>query len=169
MWKRIKYLLILTALVTCCRGKAGGFVRDAVRPAGADDPALAEIAEQARQTLPEFLMRLQRPGKGERDFMVKVPFEVPAGNGVAREFIWLAGIRYKDGLYYGTAVNRPLYIEGLEEGGAASFHAGDIADWMYFRDGKIVGGRSIKYLIETTPEIDRTGDMEYLLNLFELE
>jgi uncharacterized protein YegJ (DUF2314 family) len=168
MGKRLRCLFILAAAFTCC-GKDRGIIRDAVRQAETGDPRLAEITEQARKTLPEFIMRLQRPGKGERDFMVKVPFEVPAGTGAAREFVWIAGIHYSSGFYYGTVVNRPLYIEGLEEGAAVRFHADDIADWMYFRDGKIAGGRSAKYLIEMIPEIDRSADMAYLLYLFEKE
>jgi uncharacterized protein YegJ (DUF2314 family) len=101
--------------------------------------------------------------------MVKVPFAADEGNGLGREFLWLADVRYGDGVYSGTVASRPFYIEGLERGARVSFEAADIADWMYLRDGRIVGGRSVKYLIEMTGEIDRGGGMAELLNLFEPE
>jgi uncharacterized protein YegJ (DUF2314 family) len=174
MQRRLTYLLVPVALAAAvllgCTGRGGqGETRDTVRQVDADDPELAAIAEEAQETLGEFFMHLQRKREGEKDFMVKVPFTAQAGNGINREFVWLKDIYFRNGLYYGTAANRPFYIEGFEEGALASFNAEDISDWMYRRDGKIVGGLSVKYLIEMTPEIDRSNELTALLNLFEAE
>jgi uncharacterized protein YegJ (DUF2314 family) len=177
MRRCLVYLVVITAataiiLPGCtARKETGGKteIHETVRLADTDDPELARIAEQAQETLAEFFTCLQRPRKGERDFMVKVPFTAEEGNGIYREYIWLRDIYFRDGLFYGTVANRPFYIDSLAIGSLASFDTDDIADWMYFRDGTIVGGRSVKYLIELTAEIDRSALHADLLNLFEQE
>jgi uncharacterized protein YegJ (DUF2314 family) len=113
---------------------------------------LANIAANARDTLPEFFRRLIRPAKNEKNFMVKYPFRADRGSGFAIEQLWLANIKYKDGVYYGVIVNAPYYLSALKKGDTVAFSIDDITDWMYTANGIIHGGFSIKYLLDQIPE-----------------
>jgi len=52
-------------------------------------------------------------------------------------------------------------------GGSIIIDTNKITDWMYIQDGKIIGGRSIKYLLEKIPETQRGGDQKKILRMFE--
>jgi uncharacterized protein YegJ (DUF2314 family) len=41
-----------------------------------------------------------------------------------------------------------------------------ISDWMYLKDGRIVGGESIKYLIERISETERDAELIAFYQLF---
>ena len=130
------------------------------------DPVLDEIALEARAAISDFIRHMRNPQKGEEQFRIKYPFPADSGSGIDKEYIWLSGITFKNGRYYGCVANRPYYISGIKEGSEAAFSMDDIADWMYLRNGKIVGGRSIKYLIEKIPPLDRDEEMERVLSSF---
>ena len=68
--------------------------------------------------------------------------------------------------YYGIIDNTPFYISTMKKGDVVSFSAGDITDWMYISDGKIIGGRSIKYLLEQIAEHERSEEQRIILEMF---
>ncbi|MDR1318085.1 MAG: AMP-binding protein [Treponema sp.] len=132
-----------------------------------DDAQLLRITQDARDTLPVFFRHLLRPGKGESNFRVKYPFKADPGSGFGAEQLWLSGINFRDGVYYGVLSNTPYYVASMKRGAVVSFSADEITDWMYTRDGKIIGGLSIKYLLEQIPEHERGGEQRALLEMFE--
>jgi uncharacterized protein YegJ (DUF2314 family) len=158
-------------LCAACGGKARASVPalNIDRTLGVDvsDAELLSIALRARESLPRFIWRMQNPGGGERDFRVKCPFPADGVSGFYREYLWLGDISFRDGAYYGRVLNRPLYVSGLREGALSSFSVDDICDWMFFKDGKIKGGLSVKYLIEEIPPHERDEELERLLELFD--
>jgi uncharacterized protein YegJ (DUF2314 family) len=115
---------------------------------------LDQIILRARETVPEFIEKLNAPGEDEGNFQVKYPFKADPESGFAYEHIWLRDIRLKDGVYYGTITNQPCYCGGLTLGEVVSFSIENISDWMYTQGGTIIGGRSIKLLIEGLPDPD---------------
>ncbi|MDR2759353.1 MAG: DUF2314 domain-containing protein [Spirochaetaceae bacterium] len=118
------------------------------------DSELNQIILRAREALPEFIEKLNAPGEDEGNFQVKYPFAADPESGFAYEHIWLRDIRFKDGCYYGTITNQPFHCSGLALGAAVPFSIENISDWMYTRGGEIIGGRSIKLLIESSPGAD---------------
>jgi uncharacterized protein YegJ (DUF2314 family) len=132
-----------------------------------NDAELQAIAVRARDTLPFFLSHLGRPALGERDFRVKCPFRTDNGSGFVREQIWFGDIRFKDGHCSGALFNAPFYVSGLSLGERAYFDTGDITDWMFTRKGKIVGGLSVKYLLEQIPPGERNDEERAVLAMFE--
>jgi uncharacterized protein YegJ (DUF2314 family) len=128
------------------------------------DKEIARIAENARRALPIFFMNLARPGKGADNFCVKYPLSSDDG-GV--EQVWLGGIRFKDGVYYGVLANAARQLDSVKKGGTITFDPDAITDWMYVQDGKIMGGRSIKYLLEKIPEAERGEDQRKILLMFD--
>jgi uncharacterized protein YegJ (DUF2314 family) len=141
---------------------AGGELTTHQDPA---DQTLGEIARNARETLPDFLRRLQNPRPGDGNFRVKYPFPAGEGSGFAREQIWLEP-GFEDGNYYGILSNDPYYTPNLKKKDRVSLDIEQISDWMYTRGGIIEGGASIRYLLEQIPLPDRTGEEQALLDMF---
>ena len=127
------------------------------------DEEIARIAENARRTLPIFFRNLARPETGAGDFYVKYP--LTADDGSRMEQVWLANIHFKEGEYYGALANTTMRLD-LNIGDTIVFNPDGIADWMYIKDGKIIGGRSIKYILEKIPESERNEDQRKILKMF---
>lgn len=131
-----------------------------------EDGEIVKIAEGARNTMSGFFRRLARPASDERNFCVKYPFMADEGSGIHAEHLWLTDIHFKDGLYYGILSGNPRYVSGMKKGDTVSFSADFITDWMYMRGDKIIGGYSIKYLLENIPEEARSEEQQKILNMF---
>jgi uncharacterized protein YegJ (DUF2314 family) len=127
---------------------------------------LLAITRRARETLPDFISALEKPGPGEEGFRVKYPMPAGGESGVVEEHIWLGDIVFRNGEYHGTVVSRPYYIAPLSAGDRIKFSIEKISDWMYLRDGRIVGGESIKYLIERIGETERDEELAAFYELF---
>jgi uncharacterized protein YegJ (DUF2314 family) len=132
-----------------------------------DNPELRRIAEEARDTLPVFIRRLQSPLEGDGNFRIKCPLETGKGGAFGREQLWLENIGFRNGAYHGTLANVPFYVPALKAGDIVTFEIDDITDWMYTRHGTIVGGRSIKYLLDQIPEHERDDEQRAVLAMFE--
>ncbi|MDR0562684.1 MAG: DUF2314 domain-containing protein [Spirochaetaceae bacterium] len=132
-----------------------------------DDETLLDIRQQAQETFLDFMNKLLNPEPGEQDFLVKCPFEADPGSGFSHELIWLGDITFENGRHYGSVSNVPYYISNLKFGDRVAFNAETIDDWMYCKDGKIIGGRSIKYLIEQIPQPDWEPDLRRYYEMFE--
>jgi uncharacterized protein YegJ (DUF2314 family) len=116
---------------------------------------------RARETVPEFIEKLNAPGPDEGNFQVKYPFEADPESGFAYEHIWLRDIRVKDGRYYGTITNQPCYCSGLVLGAITPFLIENISDWMYTQGEKTIGGRSIPLLMGELPGLDAEAAPDY--------
>jgi len=130
-----------------------------------DDAEIERIAEDARNTLYVFFRYLTRAGaKGEHCY-VKYPFTADDDSGVNREQIWLTGIQFKNGRYFGVLAGAPLYLSGMKKGDTVIIDMDTITDWMYVQSGKIIGGESIKYLLGRIPEDQRSDREQELLRM----
>jgi uncharacterized protein YegJ (DUF2314 family) len=164
----LAFLILLPLLLPACKAPerpvgAGG---DPTVHLSQADEALAKIARDAREGLPGFLRRAQRPQLGDGNFRVKYPFNAESGSGFSHEQIWLADISFQDGQYYGVPSNTPYYAAGLKAGDRVLIDIEGITDWMYTRNGVIEGGLSIKYLLEQIPEPDRDDEQRAFLKMF---
>ena len=54
----------------------------------------------------------------------------------------------------GRFANAPRDLPGKKAGEVALFKEADISDWMFTRNGKIVGGETIKPLLKAMPKAD---------------
>ncbi|GHU08370.1 hypothetical protein FACS1894151_04170 [Spirochaetia bacterium] len=142
---------------------------DRVLQIEAGDMELFRIAAQARESLSFFIRKMQNPAEGERDFQVKYPFPASADSGFESEYLWLKDIVFFDGTYYGTISAEPYYTNYHKKGERVPFALDDITDWMFVSGGRIIGGLSIKYLIEKIPEMERDARLNGLLERFAQE
>jgi len=134
---------------------------------GQGDKEIERIADNARRALPIFFRNLSMPENGANNFYVKYLLSSDDG-GVepkVREQVWLGNIRLKNNTYYGTLANTTSSPVGKNKD--VIIDTDKITDWMYIQDGKIMGGQSIKYLLEKIPEDQRSEDQRRILRMFE--
>ena len=111
----------------------------------------AAIAK-ARATLPTFWASFEAPKPSETGHSLKVRFPTHRNNG---EHIWIADVKKTaDGRYAGRFANEPRDLPGKRAGDVTEFKQADITDWMFTRNGKIVGGETIKPLLKSMPKAD---------------
>jgi len=159
----MKYIILCVILLFSCDKRPASPTVEIER----SDKELEKIADNARRTLPIFFKNLSRPENGANNFYVKYPLSSDDG-GIepnVREQVWLGNIRLKNNAYYGTPANTPRSHGGKKK--RVNIDTDKITDWMYIQDGKIIGGRSIKYLLEKIPEDQRSENQRKVLGMFE--
>jgi len=116
------------------------------------DPEMAAAIARARATLPAFWASYEAPKPSETGHSLKVRFPTSPRNG---EHIWMMDVkRLPNGLYSGRFGNAPRDLPGRKEGDLAEFREADISDWMFMRNGKIVGCETMKPLLKSLPKRD---------------
>ena len=79
-------------------------------------------------------------------------FPYPPNNG---EHIWIAEVKkLPDGRYSGRFANAPVHLPGRHIGDLVAFGEADISDWMFMRNGKIVGGETIRPMLKSMPKAE---------------
>ncbi len=108
-----------------------------------------ESAQQkARTTLPDFWKKLKAPASGEKNFALMIKHQ--GGH------MWLGGIS-RNGNQITGIVDKELTdmedAKGLKLGQSVSIAEKDIVDWLYTRNGRIVGNQSLRVLIKINPAL----------------
>lgn len=150
--KAIRWLPVLAGLCVGCNPgdgvdrQAGEIVEREGQPgvhyvADDDDRMTAAIA-QARDTVPQFIATLNGPQLGQTGFAVKV--EITDGENV--EFMWLSPVRYDGAQFMGTLNNDPDIVGSVKLGDELTVAQGEVSDWMYLENSKLVGGFTLRVL-----------------------
>ncbi|MCL2763256.1 MAG: DUF2314 domain-containing protein [Treponema sp.] len=163
-------LLLCAILLFSCQKPAALFIPQEparIIPLDQADGGMAQIAEDARNTLPGFFRHLIKADAINKNFFVKYPFTADDGSGIDREQVWLTGIRFKNGQYSGILASAPRHLSGMKKGDTVIFDADMITDWMYIWNGAIIGGHSIPFLLEKIPAGQHTPQEQALLRMFE--
>jgi uncharacterized protein YegJ (DUF2314 family) len=58
------------------------------------------------------------------------------------------------GRYSARFADAPVHLPGKHLGDLVEFTEADISDWMFMRNGKIVGGETIKQLLKSMPRAE---------------
>ncbi|WP_441238247.1 YegJ family protein [Bradyrhizobium sp. 930_D9_N1_4] len=115
------------------------------------DPEMNTAIARARSTLPTFWASYQSPKPTEEGHSLKVRFHTAKGG----EHIWIAEVKkLPSGAYSGFFANQPRDLPGKRAGDKVEFAEADISDWMFMRNGKIVGGETIKPTLKSLPKAD---------------
>ncbi|RXT53680.1 YegJ family protein [Bradyrhizobium betae] len=115
------------------------------------DPEMNTAIARARGTLPTFWASYEAPKPSESGHSLKVRFSTRKGG----EHIWIAEVKKQPGgTYTGLFANEPRDLPGKHAGDAVKFSEADISDWMFMRNGKIVGGETIKPTLKSLPKAD---------------
>lgn len=154
--KKIWVLLVVSLLFGSCDRLHIVKGSDNVVRVQADDEAMNEIIRNARESVRTFLAALENPKPNQRDFAVKFPFGTDPGSESEVEHIWLSNLHQVGGQYEGTVANDPYYIQGMKFGDVVPFDPSLISDWKYVEDDRLVGGRSIVFMIKNLSKEERS-------------
>jgi uncharacterized protein YegJ (DUF2314 family) len=122
-----------------------------------DDAEMNAAIAKARETLPQFWAVFEKPSRSETDFSLKV--RITDENGT--EHFWVSDLERLDGKLFGTINNDPNTVESVKLGQRIEIPHADISDWLYLRDGKMVGNHTLKPLLKDMPpeEVERLKGM----------
>ncbi len=140
-------ITVLLMLLTACSK------RDKVIGVAGDDPEIMAAISKARETLPHFWQVFDKPERGESGFSLKV--RITDKKGI--EQFWATDVERRDGKMMGTINNDPNAVVSVKLGDRIEIPEADITDWLYMRDGKMVGNRTLKPLFKKMPaaEVER--------------
>ncbi len=116
----------------------------------ANDKAMNGAIAHAVKTLPTFWRQWKHPGKGESDFSLKIGVK----EGSQTEFFWVVDLAKRKGQLYGTINNDPEFVHRVHMGQRIAIKDGDIADWCYVRNKKIVGNYTLRVVLKSLSGAD---------------
>ena len=142
--------VVLFGILTWWRGPELDVVDRVVSVSDTDAEMNAAIA-RARATLPVFWASYDAPKRTETEHSLKVRFQT-GGND---EYIWMSDVKkLPGGDDAARFADTPQNLPGKQFGDLTGFKDADISDWMFMRNGKIVGGETIRPLLKSMPKAD---------------
>lgn len=116
---------------------------DPVVGINADDPEMKAAMQNARESVQQFIDRLDKKSPGE-EYLIKMPL----GEGDDVEHIWVRSVTFKDGKFSGILANDP-FNANYSVGDAVSVPVEEISDWVIFKpDRSYQGGFTQKVLLK---------------------
>lgn len=161
--KSSSFAALLIAVVTACvfsliiTGCSDAGREDKVVTVEDDDAEMNAAIAQARSSLPQFWQTFEKPANGETDFALKV--RITDANGT--EHFWATEVERRGGIIKGTIGNDPDTVKSVKLGERIVIPEADISDWLYMRNGKMVGNATVKPLLKQMPPVE----VERLKNL----
>jgi uncharacterized protein YegJ (DUF2314 family) len=149
-WFGLAVSFALIALFACSKS-------DYTIDVAEDDPEMTAAIAQARATLPQFWDVFEKRERNETDFLLKVGITDKGET----EYFWLKDIERLHGMLMGTIDNEPEIVGTVKLGDRIEIPEADIVDWIYKRDGKIVGNRTVRALFKhmSPEEVEQTKAM----------
>jgi uncharacterized protein YegJ (DUF2314 family) len=121
----------------------------------AQDEAIA----LARRTLPHFWERLRANEPQETGYALKIAFSDQHGS----EDLWVTRLRWRGSRLVGAIDTNPRIVRSLRRDQETDLRADAIIDWMYFRNGLIVGNATGRAALRGL----KREEAERLLRLYE--
>jgi uncharacterized protein YegJ (DUF2314 family) len=118
---------------------------------GDNDEMNAAIAK-ARATYPEFLEALKKPCNECDRFNVKIRLGFGEIDG---EHVWLDSLFFKKDNLYGILASVPEKVTRVDIGDIMEAKPDSLSDWMYIKNGKLVGGYTIKVIYDTMGDAEK--------------
>jgi uncharacterized protein YegJ (DUF2314 family) len=119
------------------------------------DPEMDRAIQTARETVETFIAALKAPTAKQTDFCVKKAFK----DGAQVEHIWLSDTSFNGSTFSGRVDNEPVDVKTVRLGETAIVAKGEISDWFYVDNGKLVGGYTLRVLhARMSPEEKRDND-----------
>ncbi|WP_082960111.1 YegJ family protein [Maribacter hydrothermalis] len=114
-----------------------------------DNAKMNQAMEAAKNSVQEFQDALLSDNPNFEFFAIKQKFEAIEGT----EHIWIQDIQLVDTDFMGIVANEPVYAQKVKLGDTISIDRSNISDWMYYDEGKVVGGYTIRVIRdELSPE-----------------
>lgn len=120
-----------------------------------DDPEMQRAVDEARETVAQFVEALENPTPSQSYLGIKARFS----EGEVVEYMWLSDVTYDGDRFTGTVANNPRQLTNVRLMDRHEVPADEIADWMIVKDGRLVGGYSLR-LLATRASPDEWAEME---------
>ncbi len=140
-------ILRAIAFSLCLAAPYAAFARDDVIQVPDDDAEMNAAIAAARASLPTFWQKLAKPEPDEDGFALKVRIV----DGGQSEHFWLVDVVRAGDKLSGRINNEPGIVGNVREGDRYNFAEADISDWMFMRNGKIVGNATMRPLLKHMP------------------
>lgn len=124
------------------------FAEDKVVNVPSEDAAMNAAIAKARAGLPGFWEKLANPPADTERYSIKVAIK----DGGQTEHFWTSDVERRDGKIFATIANAPEVVGNVQEGQRIEVPEADISDWMFQRNGKIVGNETMRVLLRYLPE-----------------
>jgi len=152
---KISFALILILCILSCDNSKMDRIKRAGQPdiysTGDSDKKMNDAIETARRTLDQFDRALKNNDYDSGTTALKVKFPTSTGF----EHIWIAKITLDSGTYQGILDNVPDKIKNIKMGDKITIHREDITDWMFGKNGKLVGGFTIRLIRDRMTEQEK--------------
>ena len=119
------------------------FAQDDVVDFARDDAEMNAAIDKARAALPQFWTRFADPADNEADFSLKLGISDDVGT----EHFWCGEIEGNAKTATCVISNEPVNVFTVSYGERVAVDPAIISDWLYYRDGKIVGGETIRVML----------------------
>lgn len=123
--------------------------RDEVINVPNEDAEMAAAIAKARASLPKFWKVREAAKAGEEGFALKV--RIPYGKDFAEHF-WLTNIMRDGDRMSGIISNDPNDATHVSKGDRYDFTEAEVSDWLYRRNGKMVGNETMRPLLKRMPK-----------------
>ncbi|NIR31027.1 MAG: DUF2314 domain-containing protein [Gammaproteobacteria bacterium] len=104
------------------------------------DEEMFQAATRARQTARDFIDASSNPAAGMEMFSVRVPVRYRD----VVEHLWIDNPVYDGQSFVGTLSVDAIEVPGYCKGRKVKIDREHISDWMYVKDGRLVGGYTIR-------------------------
>lgn len=118
--------------------------RDQVINVESADPEMVAAIAKARESLLQFWQVFEKREGGESGFSLKV--KIADKRGV--EHFWTTDIERRNGKTMGTINNDPNTVASVKLGDRIEISEPNISDWLYTRNGKMVGNETLRPLLK---------------------
>ena len=156
--RRLVFALLFVPLaLTACDSKPArdGTVRRLGQPdyirSPADDLEMDKAIQTAHESVNTFITALRTPNARRTSFSVKKPFN----DGENVEHIWLSDASFDGTKFHGVVDNEPVDVKNVKFGETADVAKGEISDWFYVENGKLIGGYTLRVLYARMPAAEK--------------
>src|SRR5688572_22602932 len=136
--------MALAALQAAAPALSAGTAEPSPITVPAIDAEIQAAIMKARNTLNQFWNTQAHPGPKERGFALKVAII----DGDKEEHFWLTDVKRDARLISGVVDNTPALVENVKAGDRVEFTEDQITDWVFMRNGKMVGNETMRPLLK---------------------
>jgi uncharacterized protein YegJ (DUF2314 family) len=115
-----------------------------------DDAEMNAAIAKARCSLTNFWQIYDKRDHGESDFSLKVKIH----DKDKVEHFWVVDLQRRDAKIFGTINNDPDIVQNVRIGERIEVNEAEISDWLYMRDGKMVGNYTLRVLFKQMSKED---------------
>jgi uncharacterized protein YegJ (DUF2314 family) len=138
----IRWTTFMAVVVLTLAGCGTKAPTDGVIHVADDDPGMNAAIAKARATVDAFITALQSPRPNQTEFSVKMAFTDRGKT----EHMWLSPVTYDGTKFQGIVNNDPEMVKNVKIGQEVTVAPGEISDWMYVENEKLVGGETLRVL-----------------------